>query len=154
MKFLKAGKLAQTMLGLCSRRASCPNFLMPFRALKDHHMRAGSEPTSLGLYSQHLQKGLRDRNSPTCTLSQNGYGEMACCSTTLHLGCCRLSHHNKRFPQRLGDILSSSNEQRASAKHSTLFWKSLSEIFSEGAGLDLSWLSIVPTANHLFSKSC
>ena len=24
--------------------------------------------------SIHLQKGLRDRNSPTCTLSQNGYG--------------------------------------------------------------------------------
>ena len=22
-----------------------------------------------------LQKGLRDRNSPTCTLSQNGYGD-------------------------------------------------------------------------------
>ena len=27
------------------------------------------------------QKGLRDRNSPTCTLSQNGYGET--CSQTL-----------------------------------------------------------------------
>ena len=24
------------------------------------------------------QKGLRDRNSPTCTLSQNGYGELFC----------------------------------------------------------------------------
>ena len=25
--------------------------------------------------SKHVQKGLRDRNSPTCTLSQNGYGD-------------------------------------------------------------------------------
>ena len=24
----------------------------------------------------HTQKGLRHRNSPTCTLSQNGYGEL------------------------------------------------------------------------------
>ena len=32
----------------------------------------------------HGQKGLRDRNSPTCTLSQNGYGaQVIHCSSTV-----------------------------------------------------------------------
>ena len=30
------------------------------------------------------QKGLRDRNSPTCTLSQNGYGEASCQTSERH----------------------------------------------------------------------
>ena len=36
----------------------------------------------LGLGSKHVQKGLRDRNSPTCTLSQNGYGDKMSWSTS------------------------------------------------------------------------
>jgi hypothetical protein len=29
---------------------------------------------------EHANRGLRDRNSPTCTLSQNGYGVWEACS--------------------------------------------------------------------------
>ena len=36
--------------------------------------RRGANQTVVRMERFDLQKGLRDRNSPTCTLSQNGYG--------------------------------------------------------------------------------
>ena len=45
-------------------------------------------PTAHNKNRTRQQKGLRDRNSPTCTLSQNGYGDT--CSQTLEpcASCC------------------------------------------------------------------
>jgi len=37
---------------------------------------AFSTPSALAKNRTRQQKGLRDRNSPTCTLSQNGYGDI------------------------------------------------------------------------------
>jgi len=46
--------------------------------------------TSVGLELLQ-QKGLRERISPICTLSQNGYGNLMCVSRWLHLHICEQS---------------------------------------------------------------
>ena len=68
-----AGRAVPTHYASCPRRSqTLPKFLMVPRTacVRDKH----------ALRTRHterfdLQKGLRDRSSPTCTLSQNGYGE-------------------------------------------------------------------------------
>ena len=58
-------------------------------------------PTTAGAAEQrgkHEQKGLRDRNSPTCTLSQNGYGDSVGMKQMHSMQICMTNANNHLLP--------------------------------------------------------
>jgi len=64
-----------------------------------------------------VQKGLRKRNSPMCTLSQNGYGDCLCRPSAIALSRSRRKAQAKKKPQeRDGGRQAKERRRRASTR--------------------------------------
>ena len=97
------GKMGHPGLHAMSRAGCLNSLLQPVLMSKSKRSGMSEDVSVLWLLASDargnrtaLQKGLRVRNSPTCTLSQNGYGDK-CSALTIHRNFVETSAGHGRF---------------------------------------------------------